>query len=639
MRVALIHVANYDWASINPTIFGALFQLIKTKDERRELGEHYTSEENINKIVYPLFLDELQERLASAWDNKKALKDLRKDLGMIKILDPACGCGNFLVVSYRHLRQLELELTVRLQQLEGKESDLGLDGTLGLVVGLHQFYGIEIEEWPAQVARMALFLTDHQENLKLEQITGTAPNRFPLTESAIIVNTNALRTDWKTVCPMSESTFILGNPPFYGARFQLPSQKEDTREVWGDTKSAGELDYVANWYLLAARQIAAHGGHAAFVATNSIVQGEQPAIIWSLMKPLGMSIDFAHQTFRWSNDAAGQAAVHVVIIGFSKKEIVGPCKLWRYANIDGSPELHEVNNINAYLADGRDITITPRRTPLSTKTPKMDFGSMPNDGGFLSDLSDEDAERIVETDEVASKFLRKLIGGQELVHSKSRFCLWLVEATPTEVKRSPILNARVSQVRTLRGKSKRPATKKLASTPTLFGEIRQPSTPYLAVPLITSENRNYLTVALMPSDVIANNKIGIIADGSLTYFAILSSQVFTVWNKTVSGRLKSDLNVSITITYNNFPFPDLEEATKLKLEILANDVLDARERFKPSSLAELYDPTSMPPALAKAHEKLDEQVLAIFQLPKSATDSQILEALFKMYEQLSKVKI
>jgi hypothetical protein len=631
MRSALVAATQYDWSTISPAIFGSLFQSVRDAETRREMGEHYTSETNILRCINDLFLNDFYKRMREAWDSPQALKSLRMELGQYNYLDPACGSGNFLVVAYKRMRDIELRIIARLQDLDNNRTQLQLDGSLGLQVHLGQFHGIEIDEWSASIARVAMFLADHQANLALEQITGSAPNRFPLTESAVVLNANALRTDWETVCPINSKTFIVGNPPFFGARFQTPEQKEDTRFVWKDTKGAGELDFVTNWYILAAEKMSKNGGRTAFVSTNSVAQGEQPAIIWSQLSPLGMRIDFAHQTFRWSNDAKGQAAVHVVIIGFSKGTQKGKRKLWLYPDINSNPVLVEPENINAYLTDGPNVIVTPRRTPLSDSTPRMDFGSMPNDGGFLSDLTDEDVQKIEKTDEVAAKYLRRLIGGQELVHAKHRVCLWLVEATPKDIANSTTLKTRIAEVQRLRSESKRPATQKLAKTPALFGENRQPSSQYLAVPLITSENRDYLTVALIEPDVIANNKIGIIAKGDLEMFAILSSRVFTVWNKSVSGRLESRLNVSITITYNNFPFLVVTETLKDKLSASAKMVLDARAKYPESSLAELYEPTSMPSVLATAHTKLDTEVLCAYGLRPNASDSEILEVLFTEY--------
>jgi hypothetical protein len=635
MRAALIAATEYDWSTISPAIFGSLFQSVRDAETRREMGEHYTSETNILRCINDLFLNNFYKRMREGWDSPQALKAFRMELGQYNYLDPACGSGNFLVVAYKRLRDIELRVIARLQELENARTQLQLDGSFGLQVHIGQFHGIEIDEWSASIARVAMFLADHQANLALEQITGSAPNRFPLTESAVIVNANALTTDWSEVCPIGAKTYIMGNPPFFGARFQSPEQKKDTENVWGDTKGAGELDFVTNWYLIAATHLNTSGGRVAFVSTNSISQGEQPAIIWSRLAPLGMMIDFAHQTFRWSNDASGQAAVHVVIVGFSKNTQSGKRKLWEYTDINAAPSLREVENINAYLTEGTSVLVTSRKTPLRIGTPKMDFGSMPNDGGFLSDIEEDDVAKIKATDPVAAQYLRTLIGGQELIHAKARHCLWLVDASPADINKSQTLKERIAEVKTLRSASKRAATQKLASTPALFGEIRQPKSEYLAVPLITSENRDYLTVAVMPPEVIANNKIGIIAQGTMTEFAFLSSRVFTIWNKTVSGRLKSDLNVSITITYNNFPFPQVSDEEGVKLATLSENVLTARSAHPGSSLADLYGAASMPVDLRKAHEQLDSCVLGLFKLSANAPDSEVLARVFELYAEQS----
>ena len=633
MRAALINAANYDWSTINPTIFGALFQLIKSKEERAALGEHYTSEENINKIIYPLFLTELQERLDEVWDNKKALRLLKKDLGQIKLLDPACGCGNFLVVAYRHLRQLELELTARLQELEGKSEDIGLDGTLGLSVGLHQLFGIEILEWPAQVARVALFLTDHQENLRLEKMTGAAPNRFPITSGATILNTNALLVNWGADFGLNQSSFIFGNPPFIGARLMNQEQKAETKEIWKNVKGAGDIDYVCNWFAIAANLISRIGLRAAFVATNSVSQGEQPAIIWSHLKSFNIEVAFAHQTFNWTNDSKDAAAVHCVIIGFRQKGQEKVFYLWEYDDYSSVPRLLKVENINGYLINSRDILIESRALPLRRSTPAMVFGSMPNDGGFLSDISAEEYEEISK-DVIAKKYLRRLVGAREMINNQSRFCLWLVDASPNDIKTSVILKTRVASVKKLRLESKRAATQRLADRATEFGEIRQPQSRYLAVPSVSSEKRKYVPMAYFEPETITNNSLQLIENAPLSIFAILQSRVFTVWNSTVSGRLESRFRISAEITYNNFPFPQLSKSNEISLNESAKAILEVRERYPDSSLADLYDSTSMPADLASVHRSNDSLVLKTFGLPTQATDAEILELLFELCSEL-----
>jgi hypothetical protein len=639
MRIALVNAANYDWSTINPTIFGALFQLVKDKETRRELGEHYTSEENINKIVFPLFLDDLQDRLDKAWENKKELKKLRQDLTKIKIFDPACGCGNFLVVSYRHLRQLELELIAQLNYLEGKQDVLQLDGSMGLSITLDQIFGIEIDEWASQVAQMALFLTDHQENLKLEKITGITPNRFPLKTAAKITQGNALRLNWAALLAIDNSTYILGNPPFYGARMQTTEQKEDGRIVWGEIDGVGELDYVTNWYRKSADYILKTKTKCAFVSTNSISQGEQPVIIWSVLSPMGIKIDFAHQTFRWDNGASGMAAVHCVVIGFSHRVNSPMLPLWEYSDIKTEPKKILAKNINAYLLDAPDILIAPRKKPLQKETPTMDFGSMPNDGGFLSDISEVEFAEIKMKDPIATKYLKRIIGSRELIHNINRYCLWLVDAPISDLRESPVIRERVAKVKKLREDSKRAATNRLSVTPHLFGEIRQPKSNYIAIGRVSSENRQYFPIAMMEPEIITNDAVLLVPTSDYSLFAVLISNVAALWFKTVSGRLKSDIRISATISYNNFPFPILSETQRNELELSAKAIFRVRDTFQESSLADLYDPLSMPIELRKVHADNDKLVLAAFGLDKKAPDSEILARLFARYSELLDSKL
>ncbi len=639
MRVALINAANYDWSTINPTIFGALFQSIKSKEERAALGEHYTSEQNINKIIYPLFLDSLQQRLSDSWDNKKSLKDLRKDLGKIKVFDPACGCGNFLVVAYRHLRQLELELTARLQELDGKAEDLGLDGTFGLAIGLHQFFGIEILEWPSQVARVALFLTDHQENIKLEKITGAAPNRFPIRDSAKIINDNALIVDWDREVGINEHTYILGNPPFIGARLQSETQKTETLEVWRNIEKAGNLDYVSNWFLKAARAIQGRNSKAAFVSTNSISQGEQPPIMWPAIFDCGVHINFAHRTFSWSNESAGQAIVHVVIIGLSAETGSGAYPIWTYETVKSEPTEMTAKNINPYLVDGPNVLVSSRRTPLSPDTQPLLYGSQPNDGGAISDISPEEAAAIRKTDHIAAKYLKRIVGARELIHNEERWCLWLTDVSPAEIRQSKELSRRVTLVKKTRESSERKATQELARTPHLFGFISHPKGRYLAVPLHSSEERKYVPIAYFDDNTICTNAVSIVPNASLETFSLMCSSAFNIWNKAVSGRIKNDTRISGGITYNNFPFPNLNKEQRDILEKAATEVLNTREQFGKVALADLYSEISMPKPLQSVHNKLDQAVLRILDINANATEPEILAALLMKYTELQDSKI
>lgn len=635
MRVALINAANYDWSVINPTIFGALFQLIKSKDERDALGEHYTSEENINKIVYPLFLDELQERLAAAWDSKKELKRLRLDLAKLKFLDPACGCGNFLVVTYRHLRQLELELIVRLNQLEGVQQSIQLDGSMGLSISLNQFYGIEIEEWPAQVAKMALFLTEHQENLRLERITGATPNRFPIKEFANIQCANALSLDWLSIIDADESTYILGNPPFLGHKERDETQARDHNLVWQEINSAGTLDYVTCWFLLAAKIVSQSNSRVAFVSTNSISQGRQPDVLWEGLNRYNIKIDFAYQSFRWSNESSGQAVVTCVIVGFSSVHLSTKRKLW----VRGEQEASLVEQINPYLVDGPQVTTPSRKVPISKVVTPANYGSMAIDDGHLIFDADEAKEARVK-DASINKFLYRIIGGREMLYDEMRYCLWLQSVTPKEIANSPIIQERLKKVQNFRKGSSRAATQKLASTPSLFGENRQPSSSYVAVAKVSSEKRSYLPVDVFEPDVIASGSLLTICSSLPAFdFAVVCSKPMSVWNSAVSGRMKTDFQISVEITYNNFPLPQIDEKQKKEICKLAEDVLATRKKFSDVTIAELYGEFSMPSKLKSSHDALDKYMLSLFGLRATATDTQILKALFESYVSLLDTKL
>jgi len=637
MRSALVAASLYDWASISPAIFGSMFQTVKSREARRELGEHYTSESNILKVIGPLFLNDLNERLSAAWENPAALTNLRNHLGTLTFLDPACGAGNFLLVAYKRLRDLELKIISREAELSGKPVALTLDGSIGLRVHLGQFFGIEVEEWSSQIATVAMFLADHQANLAAEEITGLAHNRFPLNESASIHHGNALTTDWRSLLTIDDSTLIMGNPPFSGYTWLTQEQKDDSALVWAGVPASGRLDYVANWFLRAGQAVRGTKARVAFVATNSVSQGEQPPIIWGQLAPLGVAIDFAHRSFHWSNGAPGQAGVTVVIIGFSTRKESGLRSLWSYPDLRGEPILSRVPNINAYLLPAPDVLVRSRKRPLQPTTPIMDNGSKPVDDGFLSNISPEDAAEIRATDPIAASYLRPILGARELIHGEERWCLWLLDAPLDHLRDSPVLRERVAAVRAFRLASTKKQTIQDADRATEFQQIRQPTTPYLAIPRITSENRDYVPIARMSADVILNDKVSYVADGDLTTFGILSSRPFNVWNKAVSGRTRNDTLISNTITYNNFPFPDLSPDQRDAIETSADHILSARQAFPANSLADLYDPALMPEPLRRAHRNNDRVVLGTLGLPADATDDEILAVLFERYEALSAV--
>jgi hypothetical protein len=636
MRKALIEACAYDWSSINPTIFGSLFQAIKSKEERREHGEHYTTEANIEKVLKPLFLNDLNQRIVDAWDNPAKLKSIKRELGSYKILDPACGSGNFLITAYKRLRSLELDIIQRIKQFEGTSQQVGLlDATLEIDVTLEQLHGIEHEEWSSQIANVALFLTDHQENLRLETVLGFAPDRFPLKHTAKIIHGNSLQIPWSEVCEMTDKTLIVGNPPFLGYSNQSSEQKDDQRKVWGDMKNSGILDYVSNWYLLAAQNLHRTNSKFAFVSTNSIFQGSQPSVWFPKILDLGMEIEFCYSTFVWESDASGKASVHTTIVGFSPKELIRKRTIYSHSKDQLQVTETDARFINGYLLDAPNILVSSRAKPLQSFVQIMDFGSKPTDEGFLSSISEDEAIRIRESDPVAAKYLRQIIGATELINAKKRYCLWLVDASPSDIRTSKVIQERSNGVREMRLSSTKASTKKDAETPTLFQEIRQPKSQYLALPAHSSENRDYIPMALMPPDVIASNALLTISNSTLSTFAILESKVFSLWNSTVSGRLKSDYRISAEITYNNFPFPKLNDDDAEKLNNGGQKIIDARNEFPEASLADLYDPKSMPISLRNAHDENDKIVVQIFGLKKSASDSEILKELFKRYAEIS----
>lgn len=632
MRKTLLKCCHIDWGVIVPAIFGSLFQAVKSKEARRSLGEHYTSEKNILRLIGPLFLDRLNAELDAAFNDVRALKKLREKLGKMNFLDPACGSGNFLVIAYRELRDLELRIMIRLRELTG-EDQLLLDPTLGLQVSPAQFFGIEIEEWPAKIAETAMFLVDHQCNLQLARQFGEAPDRLPIATTATIVHANALNVAWDQVCSMTPETKIMGNPPFLGSLMLADVQKADAARVWGANKRLGTMDYVTNWFVIAGRLCHTYGLEAAFVSTNSITQGEQVGVLWDELEKSKVRINFAHQTFSWSNEAAGQAAVHVVIIGVTAQDIK-QARLYTYSDIKGAPKEMIVSSINPYLIPGPITVIRTRTTPLNEGQVQMRFGSMPRDGGWLSKIDSTEAERIRQTDPTAAKYLCPLVGAAELINGGERYCLWLVDAEPSDLRASTVLKERLAEVRAMREASKAASTRNMASTPGLFGQIGQPSGTYLAVPGVSSENRRYVPMAMFGPEVIASNALLTISDADLFTFGLLQSSAFNAWNRTVSGRLKSDTRISAEITYHNFPYPAATQETQTAIEKAAQQVLDERAKHSKSTLADLYDPLSMPKGLLDAHQVVDKAVLRAYGMTSDATETQILETVFTRYREL-----
>lgn len=632
MRELLIEACMFNWSEISPAIFGSLFQSVKSSKARRQLGEHYTTEINILKTIEPLFLDELRTEFKTYYHDVKRLEKLRDRIGQLQVMDPACGCGNFLVVAYRELRQLDLEILKRLEEL-----DPGAGGTLffereNLNVKLENFAGIEIEEWPARIAQTALYLVDHQANQKLAMSLGAPPKTLPLDKVECIHVGNALRTNWEQVFPPSDRVRIVGNPPFIGQYLQGVDQTEDMKLVWGDLYD-GYLDYVTGWYKKAADYFRfVNNGQFAFVSTNSITQGQPVPSLFGPLFSNGWHIKFAHQTFSWTSEAADAAAVHCVIIGMEKKRRAS-ATLYTYTDIKGEPTAVPAKNINAYLVDAPNLFVKKRSTPLSEWVPKVTKGSQPTDGGNLVVEVDEYPE--VTADPIAAKYLRKFVGARELLHGADRWCLWLEDTTPADIQRSGILRDRLDAVREFRLSSKKQATKNLADSPHLFAERRRFTQPYLCIPSVVSETRKFFTAARLDAETISSNLVFNADDPDGYLFGIVSSSMFITWQKTIGGRLKSDLRFSNTVVWNNFPLPEVSE--KLRAEIIAGGqaVLDARNLHPERCLADHYNPLAMSPQLLTAHRKLDKAVDRAFRQKPFNSNEERLETLLKSYLKLT----
>ncbi|MBV5309097.1 DNA methyltransferase [Chromatium okenii] len=633
MRDLLLESCALDWGRISPAIFGALFQSVMDAKNRRHLGAHYTSETNILKLIKPLFLDELRAEFERVKRQSKTnLFAFQEKLASLKFLDPACGCGNFLVIVYRELRLLELEV---LRVLFGASKDLSIGVELNIRCNVNQFYGIEIEEFPAQIAQTALWLTDHQMNQLASQEFGINYLRIPLTHSATIRHGNALQVDWCDVVTPAELNYILGNPPFVGKKEQSDSQKTDMAQVFQNVQGMGNLDFVAAWYRKAVDYMVAHLAiKTAFVSTNSITQGEQVGVLWSDLLKRGVKIHFAHRTFQWSSEAKGKAAVHCVIVGFALHDAVKK-QLFVYETPQSEPSEIKPNNINPYLVDANTVFIERRSQPLSKNAPEIAYGSMPIDKGHLI-LNEEEKEEMIAADSTTERFIRRYSGGDEFINNISRYCLWLVDCDLVEACRSKLIKKRIELNKQYRLSSNREQTKLLAKTPALFGEIRQPATQYLLVPKVSSENRDYIPIGFCHSNIIASGSALIIPDASIYHFGVLTSAMHMAWVRTVCGRLESRYQYSNTIVYNNFPWPELiTDKQRNKIEQAAQAVLDARDQSPNASLATLYDPLTMPAELVKAHRQLDRAVDAAYSKQKFSGDTDRVAFLFERYQQLT----
>ena len=640
-KLILEHASSsFDWSNISPTIFGAVFESTLNPETRRNGGMHYTSIENIHKVIDPLFLDELKNELNEIRQFKQfktieqKAKQFQEKLSSLTFFDPACGSGNFLTETYISLRRLENE-AIKLYMGDAVALDLGQD----LVkVKLNQFYGIEINDFAVSVAKTALWIAESQMLEETKDIVFSNIDFLPLKSYTNIVEGNALEIDWKTVVPKDKLSYIIGNPPFIGKKEQTSEQKSQLIGTF-EGKKVGTIDYVSAWYYKAINLIHGTDTHVAFVSTNSITQGEQVPILWSILIDKGIEIIFAYRSFVWSAETKYQniAKVHCVIIGFKDKLSKESSK--KYIFTDNGKD--EVKNINPYLIEAPNCVITSRTKPINNVA-EMKYGSMPIDDGHLI-LEKEDVENLLSENKNNKDFIKKYVGGQEIIKNKKRWCLWLDKISPSEYNKSKIIMERIAKTKEFRENSKRQQTKNLAEFPYLFGEIRQPSTTMVVIPKVSSESRRYIPVSLINPDIIINGSALLIPNANLYTFGILISNVHMAWMRTVAGRMKSDYQYSANVVYNNFPWPEVTETQKDKISKTAKAIIDARALYPESSLADLYDELTMPVELRRAHQANDKAVMEAYDMTKIVdgkktwlTESETVARLFEMYEEITK---
>ena len=623
--------SDFDWSKISPTIFGAVFESTLNPETRRSGGMHYTSIENIHKVIDPLFLDELKNELTKIKNitvkrtRKLQLEAFQKKLAGLKFLDPACGSGNFLTETYISLRKIENEV-IRL--LTGGEMILG-ELLNPIQVQIKQFYGIEINDFAVAVAKTALWIAESQMMKATEDIVHMSLDFLPLKTYTNIHEGNALSMDWEDVVPKNELNYIMGNPPFVGARMMSAAQKNELLKIFDGLKNAGNLDYVSCWYKKATEMMHHSKIRTALVSTNSITQGEQVAILWKPLFEEGVHIDFAYRTFRWDSEASNRANVHCVIIGFSISNNLAE-KIIFTGN-----QRQSVKHINAYLLDGDDIFVENRKTVLCKPAPEARSGNKPiDDGNYL--FLPEEMEEFIKKEPLAKNFFRPWIGAYEFINRKPRYCLWLGDCSPSELRRMPLCLKRVEAVKEFRLNSKSPGTRKLADKPTRFHVETIPTKPFLVMPLTSSERRKYVPIGFLPPNYLASNLVVVVANASLYDFGVITSNVFMAWMRYVCGRLKSDYRITKDNVYNNFPWPTPTEAQKAKIAQTAQGILDARALYPDSSLADLYDDSAMPFKLLKAHRANDKAVMEAYGFyGKGMTESQCVAELMKMYQVLA----
>ena len=623
---------DFDWSDISPTIFGALFESTLNPDTRRSGGMHYTSIENIHKVIDPLFLNDLKNEFAEIRSLKvlgtrnRRLLAFQEKLSSLTFLDPACGSGNFLTETYLSLRQLENEVL----ELLNKDGHAWL--TVNPIrVSIQQFFGIEINDFAVSVAKTALWIAESQMMKATEEIVHSELDFLPLKSYANIVEGNALQMEWESVVPQNRLNYIMGNPPFVGARIMSAEQKADLQQIFADTPSAGNLDYVCCWYRKAVEMMRENAIRAALVSTNSITQGEQVALLWKpLFEHFHVHIDFAHRTFRWDSEASIKAHVHCVIVGFSVAENPAPKRIFDSAI---GPEGMRCSSINAYLVDAPDVFIPSRSIPLCD-VPEIGIGNKPIDGGNYL-FTEAEKEAFVKKEPAAAKFFRPWFGSEEFINRRSRYCLWLGECSPRELHEMPECLARVEAVRLFRLASKSPGTRKLADRPTRFHVENMPDGNYILIPEVSSERRYYVPMGFMSPDTLCSNLVKLVPDATRYHFGILTSLVHMAWMRAVCGRLETRYRYSKDIVYNNFPWPEASAGDKEKIGVLAQAILDARALFPDCTLADLYDQTTMPPELRKAHQENDKAVMKLYGFPPNATEPEIVAELMRRYQELT----
>ena len=643
MRGALLNACRFDWSNISPAIFGALFQSVMDPAERRAQGAHYTTEKNILKVIEPLFMDDLRDefdRVRKRRDRGRlaALRQFQTKLGSLTFFDPACGCGNFLIIAYRELRLLEIEVIREIRAGTAAATQSVLDTAWQSVVDVDQFYGIELGEFPARIAETALWMMDHIMNNRLSLEFGQTFVRIPLEKSPHIVHGDALETDWSGLLPPGDCSFVLGNPPFVGSKFQTADQRVQVRGIAALGKSGGTLDYVAAWFIKAGEYLKGGCARIGFVATNSITAGEQVAQLWSvLFGRCKLEIAFAHRTFAWGSDARGKAHVHVVILGLDRrKDARAEKRLFSYSDLNGDPEESRHAALSPYLFDAGGLSdphlvVREESAPINGMG-RLIIGSKPIDGGmYIFNAAERGA--FLEAEPEAAPWLRPFIGAREYLQGGERWILTLHDTPPEVLARLPLVRERIAAVRAYREDSKSAPTRKLATTPTLYHVNVIPDAPFLVIPEVSSERREYTPIGWLEPPVIPSNKLRLLANATLNEFALLTSAMHMAWTRYIGGRLKSDYQYSVGINYNTFPLPPTDSDLS-KLNVLAQAVLDSRATHSGATLADLYDPDLMPLNLRRAHQALDRAVDRLYRRAGFASERERVEHLFTLYEKM-----